>query len=192
MTKIQSIPAKEYWEKRYAKGGDSGPGSQGEAARLKAKYINKVLQQPAIRTVVEWGCGDGQQLSLFDLNSVEYLGIEVSETALCRCMLKCPWSSYVLWSEDFQMQFKADLSMSIDVLYHLVDHKEYSYYLKRLFNSAMKYVLIHSTDKDEESNLHVRHRKISDDIRNMFLDWELIDKEKGVGDCQFFLYRRLP
>ena len=48
----------------YASGGSSGPGSYGRLAAGKADFLNRFVEDHQIKTVLEIGCGDGNQLSL--------------------------------------------------------------------------------------------------------------------------------
>src|SRR5690606_31220817 len=87
----------EYWDDRYKAGGNSGAGSYGRLAEFKAHVINLFFEQKGIFEVIEFGCGDGNQLSLFA--AVDYLGIDVSPTAVSKC--KARFSSDVkknLWN----------------------------------------------------------------------------------------------
>ena len=52
----------DYWEERYSKGKNSGAGSYNELARFKAEVLNGFVQKQNIRSVIEFGCGDGNQL----------------------------------------------------------------------------------------------------------------------------------
>ena len=72
-----------YWERRYADGQDSGYGSRDQLARFKASFLNAFVARNGIRSVIEFGCGDGTQLSLADYPS--YLGLDVSPTAVRLC-----------------------------------------------------------------------------------------------------------
>ena len=42
---IRKIDSKNYWEKRYLKGGDSGDGSYGKLAEFKAKIMNRFVKE---------------------------------------------------------------------------------------------------------------------------------------------------
>lgn len=54
----------DYWESRYATGGTSGPGSSGKLAEFKAEVLNSFVRRDNVLSVIEFGCGDGNQLSL--------------------------------------------------------------------------------------------------------------------------------
>jgi hypothetical protein len=51
-----------YWEKRYRRNGNSGSGSYGKLAEYKATVINGFVAANNIQQVMEFGCGDGNQL----------------------------------------------------------------------------------------------------------------------------------
>ena len=78
-----------YWERRYARGGDSGAGSYGRLAIFKAEFVNSFVRDHGIRSVIEFGCGDGNQLSLAEYPS--YFGLDVSRSAVEACASSnCP------------------------------------------------------------------------------------------------------
>ena len=60
----------QYWETRYRTGGDSGAGSYGRLAKFKAESINGFVRENGIHSVIEWGCGDGSQLSLAGIPTI--------------------------------------------------------------------------------------------------------------------------
>jgi hypothetical protein len=72
-----------FWESVYRQGGTSGPGSHGRLAQFKAEILNAFVQTRNVRTVIEFGCGDGAQLSL--AKYPEYVGVDVSPIAVKRC-----------------------------------------------------------------------------------------------------------
>src|SRR5687767_4284814 len=76
----QFVSSSNYWERRYRKGRSSGAGSHGRLARFKADVLNEFVEKNCIKSVVEFGCGDGAQLSL--ANYPAYLGIDASEYAI--------------------------------------------------------------------------------------------------------------
>ena len=82
MRRLQGFNSGLYWESRYAQGGNSGAGSYGRLAEFKAEIINQVVLEHEIKTVVDWGVGDGNQLAM--LNFSEYLGVDVSRTIWLR------------------------------------------------------------------------------------------------------------
>ena len=75
-----------YWENRYKAGKTSGGGSYGRLAEFKAAVLNDCVERQDVKTVVEFGCGDGNQLSL--ARYPVYTGYDVSETAVQLCKAK--------------------------------------------------------------------------------------------------------
>ena len=73
----------KYREQRYATGGGSGAGSYSEFAEYRAKFLNAFVAEHDIKSVIEFGCGDGSQLGLTVYP--EYLGLDVSDTAIGAC-----------------------------------------------------------------------------------------------------------
>lgn len=124
----------EYWEIRYKKSevtknqrrgkiGPSGAGSYNNLAEFKAEILNKFVSENNIIDVIEWGSGDGNQLSLAQYP--HYIGIDVSQTAIDGLKIKFAddkTKEFYEINEYFkQERKKADLSISLDVIYHLID-----------------------------------------------------------------------
>jgi cyclopropane fatty-acyl-phospholipid synthase-like methyltransferase len=75
--------SKRYWDNRYSQGDNSGAGSYGRLAEFKAEILNKFVAENNIRSVIEFGCGDGNQLML--ANYPYYIGVDVSPKAIEIC-----------------------------------------------------------------------------------------------------------
>ena len=198
----------DYWEKRYAHGGNSGGGSYGKLAEFKAEIINGFIHRHAIRSVVEFGCGDGNQLSLLNKH-VDYLGLDVSATAVARCRQRFNDDNrrrFAIYDAqrdlDPALGIRAEMSMSLDVIFHLVEDTVFVQYLRNLFGAAERFVLIYSTNQDSRpmSTLpHVRHRQFSREVAKSFPAWALLEwvpsrcplsQYKDGSDAEFFLYGR--
>lgn len=195
----------QYWETRYAKGDHSGTGSYGRLAAFKAEVINGFVEQHGIATVIEFGCGDGHQLRLARYQ--RYLGFDVAKSAIDKCQSIFrgdAMKTFKLMTE--YSGEKADLSLSLDVIYHLVEDQVFVAYMRRLFESAEKFVVIYSSN-DETFNEtigtapHVRHRKFSDWIDKNAVDWKLLHhipnrnpyspaNPAGTSCADFYIYGR--
>ncbi len=64
--------SKAYWSGHYSAGRRSGGGSYGKLAAFEAEVLNGFVRENAIGSVIEFGCGDGNQLGLS--NYPAYLG----------------------------------------------------------------------------------------------------------------------
>ncbi|MDW3176738.1 MAG: class I SAM-dependent methyltransferase [Acidimicrobiia bacterium] len=165
----------EYWENRYVANGDSGVGSYGKFAEFKAQVLNQFVSENDVRTVLEFGCGDGNQLRL--ANYPKYLGFDVSNAAIATCRQ--------LFANDHSKSFESianysgetgDLSMSLDVIYHLVEDDVFDQHMEVLFRSSKRFVVIYASDSDDNDgyeNTHVRHRHFTRWIQNHAPLWEL-------------------
>ena len=170
-----------YWEQRYRKGGTSGAGSYGEQAHFKAETLNHFVAQHNIHSIIEFGCGDGNQLSL--ATYPQYIGLDVSKEAVALChnrFAQDPSKSFYLYHPlafvDNHQLFQADLALSLDVLYHLVEDDIYTMYLKHLFATAKQYVIIYASNHDsQQSAAHVRHRAFMSHVQQQYPNWHLLE-----------------
>ena len=181
-SKFRRFPGSlNYWEYRYSSGEDSGAGSRGGLAAYKADIINSILKENSIESVIEFGCGDGSQLFLIDYP--KYIGLDVSTTAIEQCNQR--------FSSDTSKKFfitdqthhhkhlnlpQFDLSISLDVIYHLVEDEVFHHYMQALFESSKRYVLIYSTNYDEAQSYHVKPRNFTKWIDKYASHWKLVRK----------------
>lgn len=193
--------SKAYWEQRYADGGDSGSGSYRKFAEFKADVINAFVKQYGIRSIIEYGCGDGAQLELAAYPA--YVGFDVSPTAIMMCQEKYRHDRTKTFKlVDDYANDKAELTMSLDVIYHLVEDEVFDAYMRRLFGSSQHYVIIYSSnaERPEAEPLHVRHRVFSHWVDANVTDWRLQQHipnrypyhgDAGEGSfADFYIYER--
>jgi hypothetical protein len=192
----------EYWEQRYAEGGTSGDGSYNQLAEFKAEVINNFVSENSVETVIEFGCGDGNQLVL--CSYPQYIGFDVSSTALdiCRNLHWGDSTKAFKEMEAYQGE-KASLTLSLDVILHLVENAVFNAYMERLFDSSEHYVIVYSSDFESKvfaEASHVRHRKFTNWISEFRSDWILDDQiankypfkgDTRVGSlADFYIYKR--
>jgi SAM-dependent methyltransferase len=178
----------DYWERRYRLGMSSGAGSMGELAAFKARVLNEFVRQHGVRSVIEFGCGDGLQLALAEYP--EYVGIDVSHAAVELCQRKFAGdaSKRFLWQQGAAPQLPpADLTLSLDVIYHLLEDDVYRRYLDDLFGASRRHVIVYSSNReDPASAAHVRHRRFLDDVRARFPEFALVQKIGNPYPAQSF------
>lgn len=171
--------SKDYWESRYQSGGNSGSGSYSRLSIFKSEIINDIVAANNIEKVIEFGVGDGHQLSLMKYK--KYLGLDVSPTVIKLCInkfLSDTDKSFLLYNSDCFLDkagfIRADVSLSLDVLYHLVEKDVYEKYIIDLFSVAEKMVIIYSTDEElPKFGNHEKHRNFTKDIERLVSAWEL-------------------
>lgn len=193
----------KYWRRRYESGGNSGDGSYNLLAKFKADVVNALVKEEGVREVIEFGCGDGNQLALADYP--RYIGFDVSPVAVRMCAEK--------FSADATKEFKslgdykgekADLAISLDVVFHLVEDAVYMDYMRRLFQSARRLVVVYSSNTNDNpagTAQHVRHRKFTDWVEENATDWVLDNfvrnrypfngDNRSSSFCDFYIYRKI-
>lgn len=207
--KLRGLPiitsSDAYWEYRYQTGGNSGAGSFHILAEYKGEIINEFVRKNGINTVIEFGSGDGNQLKYFQFK--DYIGYDVSQTAILKCREIYQNDSTKRFEiyKDFQTE-RADLVLSLDVIYHLVEDEVYTDYMNKLFTASKAYVIIYSSNDDDHENndvaWHVRHRKFTDYVSLKFPDFELTNfipnkhPFNGNNDistyADFYIYEKRP
>lgn len=170
-----------YWENRYRTGGTSGSGSYGLLAEFKARVLNGFVREHELRSVIEFGCGDGHQLSLADYPL--YTGLDVSAQAIALCHRRFQGDatkSFLLYSpqafHDGRRLLSAELALSLDVLFHLVELEVYEKYLLDLFSSATRFVVIYASNverRPSRGNPHELRRKFTRDVARLAPGWRL-------------------
>jgi len=193
----------QYWDDRYKGGGNSGAGSYNNLAEHKAEVINEFVKTQKIQSVIEYGSGDGNQLELFDFG--QYTGFDVSAAAVEMCRTKFDGDS----SKHFELMKnyageQAELTMSLDVVYHLIEDPVFEEYMERLFDSATNYVIVYASNDESlnsDTTVHVRHRKFTDWVeanrQGFVLHQMLPNKYPFNGDiavssfADFYFFKRL-
>jgi len=195
--------SEKYWIERYQSGDNSGDGSYGKLSEFKAEFINKLVKENDIKSVIEFGSGDGNQLKLAHYDN--YIGFDISQEAinLCKNEFKDKNNYNFKLLQDYQNE-TADLTLSLDVIYHLIEDMVFDEYMQRLFNSSNGFVIIYSSNTDlnnPKSAPHFKNRKFTDWCENQLKsEWHLIDHtpnkyplnlttgEGSVSD--FFVYQK--
>jgi hypothetical protein len=163
-----------YWDRRYRRGGTSGAGSYNRLAEFKATFLNGFVEQWHIASVIEFGSGDGSQLKL--ARYAQYIGVDVSAKAveLCRSTFSGDTSKAFFHSRTFVAGTTAALTLSLDVVYHLVEDDIYEAYMRQLFRSAERFVIVYSSNVAQDTmSIHIRHRRFTDWVEQNERRWYL-------------------
>jgi 2-polyprenyl-3-methyl-5-hydroxy-6-metoxy-1,4-benzoquinol methylase len=138
----------EYWDKNYKAGGTSGSGSYGILADFKAEVVNNLITKNQIQTVIEFGCGDGNQLSL--MQYAKYLGLDVASSSIRLCTEKFKddeTKSFMLYTPSAFTNrgfMQADMVICLDVLYHITDDADFMATLSDLFKASTNLVVLYT------------------------------------------------
>lgn len=167
----------DYWKSRYETGGTSGSGSYGRLARHKAEVVNALVKAEEVRSVVEFGSGDGAQAELFEIP--EYHGVDVAPLVVERGQAKFadrPNWRFSVASETTIAPQSYDLAMSLDVIFHLTEDRVFRDYMRALTAAPRRLLLVYSSDHDEQARaVHVRHRAYSEWIARHAPEFELVE-----------------
>lgn len=171
---MNSFSSKTYWERRYSENGNSGAGSYGRLATYKADILNAFLSLNRVSSVLELGCGDGNQLSLMT-PVASYIGVDVSETTLENCRRKFNSSRYEFVRSDLlDRTVSAELVLSLDVIFHLIEDNVFNEYMQELFYRSTKYVILYTSNVDAGWPAeHVRHRNVTNFVKENIPGWTL-------------------
>jgi hypothetical protein len=200
MTAPLTFSSADYWNARYRMGGTSGAGSAGRLARLKAAAINRFIADNGVQSVIDLGCGDASQLALLKLPA-DYVGVDSAPSALRRCAERFPGRRFVT-PEALRTLPPAELTLSLDVIYHLVEDNVFAAAMRTLFAWATRFVVIYASNRDAPgSSPHVRHRRFTDHVATTEPDWRLLahlpnpypydaERPDNTSFADFFVYGR--
>ena len=189
----------EYWESRYESGAWSGPGSYGEYAQFKADVINEFIRDHDVESVVEFGCGDGNQVALGEYP--RYVGMDVADAAVDRCRERFAddatkrFEYYDPAAFDRHADLNADLVLALEVVFHLVEDEVFEQTMRDIFETADRYVIVFSSNYEDPAptEKHMRHRRFTDYVESEFPAFDLVDFvenpfEDRISD--FYVYER--
>jgi SAM-dependent methyltransferase len=163
------LDTNKYWNDRYMNGGNSGNGSYGFLAAYKAEFINNFIDTNGITSLLEYGCGDGNQLAMIECEKI--FAFDVSEKALSLCKQKV---NCEIFSKFKDIKETPELILSLDVIYHLVNDIDYYDYMANLVGLGAKYLIVYSPNEEMEGMAaHVRPRNFTKDI----VGYKLIERE---------------
>jgi len=144
----------DYWERRYSKGGFSGPGSIGNYRSWK---WNTILEfENSIDDVIDIGCGD---LSFWEgRNCSRYIGIDGSPTIISRNRNLRPSWEFILSSADILQPAQGKIVFCFDLLFHIIDDEIYKKILYNLCKYSQDWIFIYTWHKNPFRNIKIRYR----------------------------------
>ena len=166
----------KHWQNRYLNGQNSDSGSYGRLAQWKAEVINNFIKNKKIQSIIDYGVGDGNQLSLYDINDITYCGIDVSKVVIDKLSNKYKNDTTKQFHHVSSkiLNFTSELTISCDVLYHLIEDDVYVNYLNNLFRMSEKYVIVYAKALNQDHKCeHVKFRNFIVDIEKLYPEWKL-------------------
>lgn len=190
-----------YWEQRYKSGRNSGPGSYGDVAKFKADALNELIAREGVHRVIELGCGDGHQLGM--LKAPEYVGLDISATVVQadqKLYEGDPTKSFIAMPDGVVPRdlAVADLTLSLDVIYHVMEDDLYEGYMRSLFDLSRRWVAIFSVNEESApfEGGYMRYRKFTDWVEANAPEWQLAEivenPHKGYPQsmADFYMFER--
>ncbi len=184
----------EIWKNRP---NNSGSGSRGELALFKASFINDFIKEKNIKSIIDFGCGDLYNASLFEVK--EYLGIDIVDHQIPHKVLAKSFKTTVARFDEIKIKKNSDLVICLDVLYHILkDELEYlKNTLEKIFQTSNKYIIIYAQDSLDIKNnnmtpIHIYNspwRQILEE-KNIKLIYKQEKCRQGTT-AKFFIYEKL-
>lgn len=107
-----------------------------------------------------------------------FVGIDVSQTIVDKCRSRFagdPTKQFYVSGQ--HPPLAADLSLSLDVIYHLVEDPVFETYMTKLFEAATRHVIVYASDMDQHwPSKHVRHRNFTRWIDSNISGWRLRER----------------
>jgi hypothetical protein len=173
---------KNYWDERYKSNRNSGSGSYGRLSQFKAEVINNFVKENKINEILEFGCGDGNNLQFYNVEN--YHGVDISIEAIKICRAKytgVEGKNFYTYDELYDLKRSFECTMSLDVIYHLSDDVIYYKYLDELFGLSSKYVIIYSNSTNyhfagvDTTAGYVLFRDFLKDVEKLYKNYTLIE-----------------
>ena len=98
---------------------------------------------------------------------------------------------------------QADLTLLLDVIFHLIEDDVFEEYMTKLFDSSNKFVIIYSSNTEDNTGYegtHIKHRKFTDWVEKNRRNWSLIQyihnrypykgNEKTGSFSNFYIFQK--
>lgn len=193
---------KNYWENNYSNGGTSGSGSYGVLAQFKGDVINQLIKEKSLNTVIEFGCGDGNQLKYMKYPS--YLGMDISSTSIEICsktFKEDKTKSFLLYDPNRFFNngfFKSDLVVCLDVLYHITDEDDFRKTLDDIFSCKSLFIILYTRITKPEEFVHGIPTIEDRDILNYLSEYQeyklvqiIEQKYKELSSASFIILEKV-
>jgi 2-polyprenyl-3-methyl-5-hydroxy-6-metoxy-1,4-benzoquinol methylase len=165
--------------------GGSGAGSKLENIKEYVDILQKYIDKPEVKTVLDLGCGDWQFSKFLDLSSVSYLGVDVVESVIESNSTSYSASNIKFISRDITTYEvpKADLIICKDVLQHLCN-KDVVTILVKIITSSKFSLITNDFNPDNTENKDIdngNYRCLDLTLSPFYLDVVTILESERVG-----------
>jgi cyclopropane fatty-acyl-phospholipid synthase-like methyltransferase len=184
-----------FWESNYKHGGNSGSGSYGILCDFKTDVLNTFITANNITSILDLGCGDGNQIK--KILTYKYVGLDIIPSAVekCKLMFKNDTTKTFECSQAYSFSDIFDMTISLDVIYHIVEDENYYQYILNLFKCSKRWVIIYSSNYNGSKVQHMHPRKFTDDLEKLVPDFKLVKKipqvYPDISSADFYIYERI-
>lgn len=131
---------KAWWERRYGRGGVSGPGSVGRGRAWKWSIIEKHV--PILGSVVDVACGD---LTFWKGRSCKtYLGIDIACNIIAKNRVKRPAWRFICANAAEKQTAKGRVVLCLDLLFHIMNTEDFTSILGNLCSYSTEWIFIYT------------------------------------------------
>ena len=149
-----------YWGTNEEGEGTSGNGSTKEVTREYRRFLEELIREEKITSVVDGGCGDWEFSQFIDWGGADYLGIDISHVAINRAEERYagPKVRFEQGSVIDELP-SADLLIVKDVLMHLPIEDIHTFITNNLRPERYKVVLLthNRSDTPSKNNGDIPH-----------------------------------
>jgi hypothetical protein len=133
------------------------------------------------------------------------VGLDVSHAAIDHCRERFsedPTKQFLIYPDQLDQVAPAQLTLSLDVVYHLVEDDVFDRYMTDLFRLSQAWVVIYASNVDRPRKApHVRHRRFSTWVEENAPGWEQAEhipnrypalngvETATTSFAEFFVYR---
>jgi hypothetical protein len=166
-----------YWKDHYRQHATPAESAFGRVADFKARVLRDFINRRDTESVIDWGCGDASPMIL--LECPHYTGVDICLDVITRCKREFKTDArkhFMLATEAKRAGVIAELALSLDVIYHLVEDDVFEAHMRALTESSTHFIGICSSDKDAPGRAsHVRHRSFSAWIARHTPQWKRVE-----------------
>lgn len=152
----KKVDDKSYWKQRHVERDDISASGHKSLDVKSNRYLYKILLEQYRRllkqidfksqqSVIDCGFGDGIFLKFFSKNypEVKLYGVDISEVAKSKIDFLPKSRLLISDLSQFKPAQQYDVAHCFDVLYHILDDKDYEASLTNIAKSAKNYVILH-------------------------------------------------
>jgi len=159
---------------------------------FKSNIINNFNEKNKIKSIIDYGFyNNSNEIKLINTRNKLYIGLDVNKTNIQKCkkIFKNDKTKKFINLDEItntNNNLRADLVLSFNIIYNLLDEKIYKQYIENIFLMSKKYVIIYSP------NLNYNIKKINfiEYIFENCHQFNLIEIVKNKSPYPFYIFQK--